>query len=153
MYAGRSEDGLRLIDKVIEDALRWDVNHDAFAAMHHTRACMLHQLGRADKAASSMAIALSIQRPGEIASLHLCTGNKGAAKRVLIEALKKPLGRENVIAFMQKHDADPVPAEYTRKLRARALELSADPVLRAAVLEHGRILEFSQGEGAPPERN
>jgi tetratricopeptide (TPR) repeat protein len=153
MQAGRSTDGLQLMDKVIEDARRWDVNPDAFAAMHHARACMLHQLGRGEEAGPSVAIASSVQRPSDIASLHLCMGNKDAAKRVLIEAVKNPLGRENVIAFMQKRDVEPFPAEYARKLRAQIVELTEDPGVRAAALEHGRILEFSEREGAPPDRN
>jgi tetratricopeptide (TPR) repeat protein len=153
MFAGRTAEGLLLMDKAIADARRWDVNRDAFAGMHHARACMLHQLGRGDEAGASIAIASSVQFASEIASLHLCTGNKDAAKRVLLEAMKNQSGRENVIAFMQKPDAEPFPVEYSRKLRARIVELTADPQLRAVVLEHGRILDFGESDGAPPELN
>jgi tetratricopeptide (TPR) repeat protein len=153
MFGGRTAEALQLMDKAIADARRWDVNRDAFAGMHHARACMLYQLGRGDEAAPSIAIASSAQFAGELAGLHLCTGNREAAKRVLLEAMKSPSGRENVIAFMQKRDAEPFPAEYSRKLRAQIIELTADPQLRAVVLVHGRILDFSEREGAPPERN
>ena len=151
MFAGRHAEGLELMDKAIADARRWDVNRDAFAGMHHARACMLKELGRGDEVGASIAIASAIQFPSEIAGLHLCTGNKSAAKRVLLDAMKYPAGRENVIAFMQTRAAGPFPSEYSRKLRAQTVELAADPDLRAAVLEHGRILDFSEREGAPPE--
>ena len=58
-----------------------------------------------------------------------------------------------VIAFMQMWDTDVLPSEHSRTMRARLDELKADPKLRAAVLDHGRILDLSLTEGAPPERN
>lgn len=151
MLAGKTGEALRLMDRVISEAQRLQVNRDAIGAMHHYRACMLHELGRVDEAGVSAAIAASIAFPAEVAGLHLCMGKPDAARRHLIEAMKNPTNHESVIGFVQITDDRNLPSEYSRKLKARVDQLRNDPAVKAAVLEHGRILDFRVNEGAPPE--
>lgn len=154
LFRGSFSDALKLMDAAIADARKWgpEVNSDALAAMHHYRACMLHELGREQEAGVSAALTLAASRPDNSAYLHLCMGNYESARKILITALSNEDTKDDVIGFVQKSDEPPEQSEYGRKSRQRVNALREDPVLLAEVAKHGRVLPYSLNEGAPPEK-
>jgi len=151
LLAGRPEEAVRQMDAAIAEGRRWEVNPDALAAMHHSRACALHELGRSAEAGVSTAIALSAEFPVNRALLQLCLGNVAAARSMLLEALKDPSSRDALIGFVQTPDEPTFPSEYGRRFSANVKALRTDPVLVEAVKKYGRILPFSSIDGAPTE--
>jgi tetratricopeptide (TPR) repeat protein len=151
MFQGKFADALVKMDQAIHLAGKWQVNPDAIAAMHHYRACILHELGRGNEAGVSIAIAASVEFPSSVAHLHLCTGNAGAARRVLEEALKSDSSRGNVLMWAQKSTYRPMPSDWDRKMLAKIEELRADPSLRKEVEKFGRTLPYALNEGAGRE--
>jgi hypothetical protein len=99
----------------------------------------------------SIAIAASVEFPPSVAHLHLCTGNTGAARRVLEEALKSESSRGGVLMWAQKSTYRPMPSDWDRKMLAKIEELRADPKLRKEVEKFGRILPYALNEGAGRE--
>jgi tetratricopeptide (TPR) repeat protein len=151
LYSGRPNEALLQIDAAIAEARRREVNPDALAAMHHARACTLHDLGRISEAGVSTAIALAAEHPANRALLQLCLGNASAARSMLLEALDDPFSRDGIIGFVQTRDEPALPSEYGRKLSAKVDSLRKDPILVKAVQKYGRILPFSLIDGAAAE--
>ena len=52
---------------------------------------------------------------------------------------------------MQKSSLGAVDSEYGRRLRAEIDQVRADPEILAEVQKYGRILPYSEGDGAPSE--
>lgn len=153
LYADRPSEALKQMDAAIADARKWGtVNADAIAAMHHYRACMLHELGRTTEAAASIALAASIEAADDVAALHVCTDNAEQARGTLLNALQVEEKRDNVIAFMQPPSQPPLPSDYGRKQRDAADALRRDPELIRAVERYGRILAYPVNVAAPKER-
>lgn len=152
LYEGKAAEGLAAMDAALADARDrgGEVNSDALAAMQQVRACLLHELGRAEGAVISQAFA-SAARPVELAALLLCLNKPEAARDVLLAAAADENAREEVIQYMQDSDAVPMQSDYGRRIHERHAALRADPQLRAAVGRHGRFLPFSIRAGAPPE--
>jgi tetratricopeptide (TPR) repeat protein len=150
---GRSDDALKRLDEVIGQAQKWgpQVGKSALASMYHYRACILHELGRDAEASVSMAIAVAQQSPASVAELQLCLGNQQAAKKALIAGLEKEEARDGVIGFVQLSSDDPLPSEYSRKMRARADALKSDRELLQAVGKYGHVVPWTENAGAPPE--
>lgn len=151
MYQGKYTAALAKMDEAIDLAVKWQVNPDAIAAMHHYRACTLHELGRGNEAGLSIAFATSVEFPTDVAHLHLCTGNPSAARRILDEALKSESSRNSVLVWAQKSMHRLMPSDWERKMHARIEELRLDPSLQSEVEKVGRILPFALREGAAPE--
>lgn len=147
---GRPGDGLARIDASLEDARKWgpQVGAPALAAMHHNRACLLHELGRDSEAAVSAAQALAVQHGSAAAMLHLCLGDAAAAKTALLDALENDAIRDDVLRFVQPPDEDPYPSEYGRKQRAASDALRSDPELLRAVGIYGRVLPWPANQAA-----
>lgn len=152
-FGGDAAKGLQLIDAAIADAARWgdEVNGDALANMHHSRACMLHALGREDASILSRAAALTTRTPVTIATLYLCLDKPRAARDVLIRALEIESLRDGVLSYVQPSDGVPMRSEYGRTMLARHRALRSDPELLKAVAPHGRVLPFGLNAGAPAE--
>jgi tetratricopeptide (TPR) repeat protein len=151
---GRTGEALVKMDAVIADARSWgpEVNNDALAAMHHARACMLHELGRDSEEGVSVAAARSVEQPASIAMLHLCMGDSAAAKRVLLEGLKVESTRDGVIGFVQiPDDAEPA-GNYARKMMALTEALRRDPNVLREVGKYGRVLPWAANASAPAEK-
>lgn len=153
LLAGQPEKAVQQLDAAIAEGRRWEINPDAFAAMHHVRACALHELGRTAEAGVSTAIALAGEFSVNRAVLQLCLGNLSAARNILLEALKDPPDRDGIIGFMQTRGEPVFPSEYGQKLSAKVDTLRTDPILVEAVKKYGRILPFSVTDGAPAEAN
>ena len=151
LFEGKPEEALAKMDVAIEFARQWDVNPDAIGLMHHYRACMLHVLGRDSEMGSSIRIATATGFPADVAGLHLCTGNRSAALRVLIEGLESETSRGSVLSFIQKDSSPPLPCDYSNELQVETDRLRTDPHLLAKVSEYGRLLPYGLSEGAPPE--
>lgn len=149
---GQPEEGLRKIDAVLSETRKWEINADALAAMQHTRACILHELGRAAEAKVAAAMAAAVQYPADVAYMHLCMGDTAAARQALLKGLESPTLRQNVLGFFQKNDHRMIPSDYARRQSARVEALKADPALLARVADYGRVLPFAANEGAPLER-
>ncbi|MBA2467295.1 MAG: hypothetical protein H0V46_06805, partial [Sphingomonas sp.] len=151
LYAGKLQQALTRVDAAIADARDKEVNQDAVAGMHHSRACILHELGRTSEASVSAALATSVLYPAEVASLHLCMENPQAARRTLLTGLEVAVHRDSVLGFLQKSDGRIVPSDYGRKMNARIQALKADPEILKQAARYGRILSFAHNEAAPPE--
>jgi tetratricopeptide (TPR) repeat protein len=151
LLAGRPKDALQQMDAAIAQGRRWEVNPDALAAMHHSRACALHELRHTAEAGVSTSIALAAEFPVNGAQLHLCLGNASAARSLLLQALKDPSSRDGIIGFVQTPDEPAFPSEYGRKFSAKVDALRNDPELVETVKKYGRILPFSLTDGAPAE--
>jgi tetratricopeptide (TPR) repeat protein len=151
MFQGKYATALAKMDQAIGLATKWQVNPDAVAAMHHYRACMLHELGRGEEAGVSVAIATSVEFPDDVAELNLCTGNPGAARRIFEEALKSDTTRTSMLLWAQKNSVRTMPSDWDRKMHARINEIRSDPKLRTEVDKVGRILPYALRDGAPPE--
>lgn len=152
LFSGKLDEALRYADLALAEGIKKKVNPSALTTMHYTRACILHQLGRMDEADVSTRLALTRAYPGTAANLHLCRGDDKAAKRALLQGLKDPTRRESVIAFVQPDDNEELlPSKYAHWMATRRAVLTADPELRSAIEEHGRILPFTLHEGAPTE--
>lgn len=145
---GHADKALELMDQSLAQARRWgpQVGQTALVRMEHSRACMLHALGRDAEARLSMVQALAVERGPGAAALDLCMGDPAAAKRALLDALGNEATRDDVIGFMQPGDAAPDPSPYAQKQRAAADALRADAEIRAAVAEYGRILPWRLNE-------
>ena len=52
---------------------------------------------------------------------------------------------------MQKTSSRAVDSEYGRRLRAEIDQVKANPEILAEVQKYGRILPYSEGDGAPSE--
>lgn len=153
LFADQPQKALDLMDASIADARKWgSINLDAMAAMHHYRACMLHELGRASEAASSIGYAVRVETPSAVAYLQLCMGNKAAARTALLNGLKYEQTRDDVIEFMQLPGARPMPSAYGQRLHAASEELRRDPELMKAIEPYGRILPFAINAAAPAEK-
>jgi tetratricopeptide (TPR) repeat protein len=154
MEEGRFDQALALMDQSLAQTRRWgpNVGVTAFAQMEHNRACMLHELGRDGEARVSMAQALALERGSEAADLQLCMGDRAAAKRALLDALGNETTRDDVISFMQIPNEAPLDSPYTRKHQAEFDALRADPEIRQAVLEYGRILPWRLNEALTAKR-
>jgi tetratricopeptide (TPR) repeat protein len=153
LFEGRSEEGLTRMNEALAEARRWGpvVNLNAVAAMHHYRACMLHQLGRDAEAGASMAAAVAGESPTSVASLHLCLGDAQAAKKALIAGLENEELRDEIIGFVQLPSDDPLPSDYARAMRARMDALRTDPDLLKAIAKYGRVVPWAENAGALAE--
>lgn len=150
-YQGRAAEGLALIDTAIANARDTDVNPDALSAMHHHRACMLHELGRESEALASMIQANEANDPRGLATLNLCMGRPQEAKKALMGGLKVEATREQVIAFVQPDSGRVVQSSYGRRMKAAMHALRSDRELLDAVAKHGRVLPWALADGAPAE--
>jgi len=151
LYEGKYEQALEKMEVALDLARQWEVNPDAIGQMYAYRACALHQMKRDSEAGVSIAIASAVGFPNDLAYLHLCTGNRDAARRALLDGLKSETGRGRVLAFMQKTSSRAVDSDYGRRLRIEVDSLKADPEILAEVQTYGRILPYSEGDGAPAE--
>jgi tetratricopeptide (TPR) repeat protein len=153
LVEGRYAEALERMDEAMAEARRWgsEVNLNAVAAMHHYRACMLHQLGRDAEAGISMAVAAASETPTEVASLQLCLGNAQAAKKALIAGLEQEDLRDGIIGFMQPPSDGPLPSDYARTMGARLDALRTDPDLLRAIAKYGRVVPWPENAGAPAE--
>lgn len=153
LIGGRSQEGLASIDAVIADARRrhGEVSSSALASMHLARACGLQDAGRGRDALDSASFVLGRRDLIMIAELHLCFGRHEAARAALIEGLADEQSRDEVLQFIQPDAAPPMQSDYGRMMKDRRRALRADPILIAAALRHGRVLEFPASAGAPPE--
>ncbi|HEV2595167.1 MAG TPA: hypothetical protein VGU01_08220 [Sphingomicrobium sp.] len=147
---GHTEKALKLMDSSLADARRWgpQVGQTALARMEHSRACMLHALGRDVDARVSMTEALAVERGPAAATLHLCMGSADLAKTTLLHALADEATREDVVRFMQRPGEAPDPSPYDQKQRAAADALRADPELVQAVALYGRILPWQLNDAS-----
>lgn len=152
-YRDRPADGLKLMDAALADAARWTdkINGDALAAMHYSRACMLHELGRHAEAGLAGQAASTQRHPVAQATLLLCFGRQDAARDILIGALEDEEMRDDVLIWAQPNDDQPMASAYGLASHARSQTLRTDPRLLAALAEHGRVLAFGLNGGAPPE--
>lgn len=152
-YEGRPADGLKLMDAAIANAGNWggQINSDALSAMHRYRACMLHELGRKSEAAMSVVLATQANDPQAFATLQLCMGRPLEAKKVLIEALKTEVTREQVISFVQPDGGRFIKSAYGRRMRDATDAMRSDRELLEAVAQHGRVLPWALSDGAPAE--
>jgi tetratricopeptide (TPR) repeat protein len=150
---GRASEGLKRLDESLGQARRWgpEVGKRAVASMYHYRACMLHELGRDAEAGVSMAMAAADETPASVAELQLCLGNPQAAKKALIAGLANEATRAGVIDFVQLPAEDPLPSEYSKKMRTQFDVLRTDSELLQAVAQYGRVLPWTANAGAPPE--
>jgi hypothetical protein len=153
LFAGRPADALKLMDQVLVESRKWgpQVGSDATAAMHHYRACMLHQLGRDAEASVSMTVAVAGETPPAVAGLHLCMGDPQSAKKALIAGLQNEEFRGGIIGFVQVPNDDPLPSDYSKEMRVRSDALRNDPELLAAIAGYGRIVPWAENAGAPAE--
>ena len=140
------------IDESIAQARKWGswVNSDALVAMHYVRVCSLHRLGRDKEAGLSIAFAMG-DSPTANASLHLCLGDRAAARTTLLAALEFDDWRQAVVAFAQRTEDRPVDSELGREIFRENELLRADPELLKALAKYGRVLPHSIRDGAPPE--
>jgi hypothetical protein len=147
---GHADRALDLMDASLAGARHWgpQVGQTALGRMEHSRACMLHELGRDAEARVSMTEALAVERGSAAALLQLCIGDAKAAKLALLEALRNEPTREDVVRFMQPPSEDAVPSLYGRKNRSAEDALRADPELRQAVSAYGRIMPWRTNERA-----
>ncbi|HEY7005221.1 MAG TPA: hypothetical protein VH392_01940, partial [Sphingomicrobium sp.] len=145
---GRANAALERIDVSLADARKWgpEASEQAFAGMQHQRACVLHELGRDPEAAASVAQALAVERGSAAALLHLCIGDRAAAKEALLDALRNESTRDDVLEFMQAPGDAPWPSEYGRRERASIDDLRSDLDLREAVERYGRVLPWRVNE-------
>jgi tetratricopeptide (TPR) repeat protein len=151
LYADKPAEALKLIDAALELGRKWEVNHEAITAMYHHRACMLKRLGRSQEAGVAMAVASADQSADDVAQLHLCMGDDGAAVRVLLDALNSEDQRAGVLRYLQRNGARPLPSRYGRDMEAGLDRLRTNPQLLEAVARHGRLLPYSLRDGATPE--
>ena len=153
-FEGRPADSLKQTDAAIADARKWgpQVNADALAAMHHYRACALHELGRDAEAEVSMAIAAAGESADDIALMQLCLENSGEARSALLRGLQDESQRDAVLAFVQPNDDRISDSSYARKLHQRVVRLRNDPALLKALAKFGRVLPFRLNQSAPAER-
>jgi tetratricopeptide (TPR) repeat protein len=151
LFAGEYQRALDKMDEAVGFAQEWKVNPDAIATMHLYRACALHELGRDRETAYPVRMAALMTFPAELAWLHLCTSDRDSALRVLLEGLKHESTRQNVLEFAQAETSRPRDSDYSRKMREKTDELRRDPQLIVQVEKYGRIMPYSDIEGAPPE--
>ena len=151
LFEGKYEQALQRMDVALDLARQWEINPDAVGQMYAYRACALHQMKRDSEAGVSIGIASAVGFPNDLAYLHLCTGDRVAARQVLLDGLKSETGRGRVLAFMQKTSSRAVDSEYGRRLRAEIDQVKANPEILAEVQKYGRILPYSEGDGAPSE--
>jgi len=151
LYADRPAEALAKIDAAIEDSHRWpgEINVDAVAGMHQTRACALHALGRDAEAAISASIATQVGHASQRAELALCMGKPAEAEAALLRAFAVPEERTAAIGFMQPDSSPVMPTAYARARRADLDALRSSPRLLAAFAPFGRILPFALSDGAP----
>ncbi len=151
LYADRPAEALAKIDAAIKDSHRWrgEINVDAIAGMHQTRACVLHALGRDAEAAVSASIAGQVGHASQRAELALCMGKPAGAEAALLKALAVPEERTAAIGFMQLDNSPVIPTAFARKRRADIEALRRSPRLLAALAPFGRILPFALSDGAP----
>jgi tetratricopeptide (TPR) repeat protein len=151
---GRANDALQMMDASLTDARKWgpEVSAGALAAMHHERACMLHDLGRDPEAAASVAQALAVQTGSAAAMLHLCMGDPAAARQGLLDALGNESTRDDVVGFVQPSDERPFPSPYGLKQRAASEALRSDPQVLSAVAKYGRVLPWRLNEAVREAR-
>lgn len=149
----RPLEGLKLMDAALAEAARYrdQINGDAVAAMHHSRVCMLHALGRDAEAALSRAAANLQRNPLAQADQFLCLGRHDAARDLLIAALTDEEARDDVLLWVQPSNDPPVASAYGLTSHARYQALRSDPKLLAAIAEYGRVLPYALSDGAPPE--
>lgn len=154
LYAGRSADALTQLDLAIADARKWgpEVNLDAIAAMHHYRACALHELGRDQEVGPSLAIATASQSLETGVETQLCLGDVAGARNMLVTALGDPSRRDDAVYFLQPPN-DALPTDYAGRLRERFEQLRHDPALLAALKPWGRILPFTLSASAPRDEH
>ena len=95
--------------------------------------------------------ALSVEFPDAVAHLHLCLGNKDAARTALLKGLQIPAYRDNVLGFVQKPGEAGIQSEYAESLRNAVKALAADPLILAEIAKVGRVIPFGVNEGAPAE--
>jgi len=151
LYAGRPAEALAKIDAAIQDSHRWpgEINVDAVAGMHLTRACALHELGRDAEATVSAMVAAQAGHARGQADVALCMGKPAEAKTALLKAFARPEERTSMIGFMQPEHLPVIPTSYGRRRRADEDALRHDPELVSAVTQFGRILPFTLSDGAP----
>jgi tetratricopeptide (TPR) repeat protein len=151
LYADRPADALAKIDAAIQDSHRYpgEINVDAVAGMHLTRACALHELGRDAEATVSAIVAAQAGHARGHAEVALCMGKPAEAKAALLKAFAQLEERSSVIGFMQPEHSPVIPTSYGRRRRADEDALRHDPELLSAVAQYGRILPFTLSDGAP----
>jgi len=151
LYADRPAEALARIDAAIADSHRWpgEINVDAIAGMHQTRACALHALGRDADAAVSASVATQVGHVTQRVELALCMDKPAEAEAALLKAFADPEERTEAIGFMQPDSSPVVPTAYARKRRADLDGLRSSPRLLAALAPVGRILPFALSDGAP----
>lgn len=136
-----------------------EVATQALYPMHYFLACALHRLGRDREAGPSIDYVIRHGSAQIIAHLWLCLDRKDNARRVIRTGLEDSEQRRDAINFLQIEDAPPFPSAIGRELAERHESMRTDPVLLAALAEHGRILPYRAGDGAaaspgspPPSR-
>ena len=148
----RPAEALTMSEKALAEAKKWgeQINGSAVSAMHAYRACALHELGRTADAAESITITLT-GGPILATEVYLCLDDVSAARQVLLNALKRPGQREDVIRYLQLDEPDYGSGKYSLKTRARLEELKKDSTLASELSKYGRVLPYELREGAPLE--
>jgi hypothetical protein len=119
--------------------------------MHWHKACGLTMGGRKAEAAVSIAAVLGHDRASSKASLRLCMDDREGAKRELLDALRDPDRRDQVISFLQRANQPSAKSPHSELLYARNEALRVDPELVKRAAPYGRVLPFRLSEGAPAE--
>ena len=153
LVEGKPEAALKLMDESIAQTRKWgsEVNSSAVTAMHHYRACILHELGRDAEAGVSEAITVANQGPALIALMHICLGDVEAAKKALIAGLQFESSRESIIQMVQLPTRDPLPSAYAKKMEARLAAIRNDAEILKAIAKYGRVVPWAEDSAAPPE--
>lgn len=151
--AGRTQEAAKQMDEALATVPRWgeQVNADAVRAMHWHKACGLTMAGRKAEAAVSIAAVLGHDRASSKASLRLCMDDREGAKRELLDALRDPDRRDQVISFLQPTNQPGAKSRHSELLYARNEALRVDPELVKGAAPYGRVLPFRVSEGAPAE--
>lgn len=153
LVEGNPKAALTLMDQSLAQSRRWgpQVNSSAIAAMHHYRACILHQLGRDTEAGVSALIALANESPAAAASMYVCLDDMAAAKLALIAGLQSEQFRQGIIRLVQLPDSEPLPSPYAKRIRAGIDALRRDPQILNEIAKYGRVLPWVENAAAPTE--
>jgi len=118
-----------------------DVNTSAVIQIQAWRACALWRTGRTAEAQQAKAEVLLAEAvaPNSVMSMHLCRGDSGAARALIIARLADETTRGWALRFAQPvRDRTPTPLEFLMKPVAQAVRTAPDVV--AAANRSGRIL-------------
>lgn len=116
MIRGDNDRALAMIDATLAAAVKAgdEVNADAIAGMHQIRACVLAKSGRGPAAAASAAQGeLSfLVDPAKVAKMHLCLGQEGEAKKVVLRALSTETTRTEMLLALQPSNQRPIRSAF-----------------------------------------